>query len=171
MIVTAELPIVLYARGDIMHYLTEDEVISVFRRFEDRTLQKAEWTHAAHLTVGLCYLVRHPIGVALNLMRDGICWLNDRHGTPNTDDSGYHETLTLFWLDRINEFLETDTDELSLLEKANQCLDALLDRDLPLRSYSRELLFSPAARRGYIEPDLSGIEPLGSLQQEIPNAA
>ena len=81
-----------------MIYNTDKEVELLIETFEKRTLPKTEWTHAAHLIVGLYYCFHHPFGVAKNLMSDGIYWLNDAHGTANTETSGYHETLTVFWL-------------------------------------------------------------------------
>lgn len=136
-----------------MYFASEKEVIDLIRRFEDRTLTKAEWTHSAHLTVGLYYCVHHSFGVAKNLMGDGIYWLNDKHGTPNTSSSGYHETLTVFWLDRIADFLKANDHETDLASLVNKMLVELSDRDLPLRIYSRELLFSPEARTRFVKPE------------------
>jgi hypothetical protein len=58
-------------------YKTDEEVALLFEAFEKRTLSKENWTHAAHLTVALFYCLNYPFGVARNLMRDGIYWLND----------------------------------------------------------------------------------------------
>lgn len=138
-----------------MLYKTDEEINLLIKRFEERTLPKAEWTHAAHLTVGLYYCARHPFGAAKNLMSDGIYWLNDAHGTPNTDTSGYHETLTVFWLKIVAAFLEK-SDGKSLFETANDLIAAFDDTKLPFRFYSRELLFSAAARAQFVEPDLIG---------------
>ena len=85
-------------------------------------------------------------------MSDGILWLNDSHGTPNTDASGYHETLTMFWLLTIEEFLGK-TKCGSLTELANRLI-ASCDTKLPFKFYSRERLFSADARARYVEPDL-----------------
>jgi len=135
-----------------MIYKTDEEVKLLVRAFEERTLTKAEWTHAAHLTVGLYYCLYSPFTVAKNWMRDGVLWLNDAHGTPNTDTSGYHETLTMFWLLTIDEFVGK-TKCRNLAETANSLI-AANDSMLPLKFYSREKLFSPDARARYVEPDL-----------------
>ena len=136
-----------------MIYKTDEEIYLLIKAFEERTLQKADWTHAAHLTVGLYYCARHPFGAAKNLMSDGIYWLNDAHGTPNTETSGYHETLTVFWLKTVAEFLAESAGK-SLAETANALIASCCDAKLPLEFYSRELLFSAAARAHYVEPDL-----------------
>jgi len=136
-------------------YKTDNDIYTLVKAFEERTLLKSEWTHAAHLTVGLYYCFRHPFGVAKNLVRDGIYWLNDSHGTLNTDSSGYHETLTLFWLKTIWHFLEENKTEKSLVVLANKLITVCSDAKLPLEFYSHELLFSRAARHNYVEPDLA----------------
>lgn len=138
----------------IMIYKNDDEVELLIKAFEERTLPKSDWTHAAHLTVGLYYCFHHPFGIAKNLMSDGIYWLNDAHGTPNTETSGYHETLTVFWLKTIAAFLEKNAAEKSIAVLANGLLSSVDDTKLPLKYYSRELLFSTEARLNYIEPDL-----------------
>jgi hypothetical protein len=45
-------------------------------------------------------------------------------------------------------------NERDIVALANGMLDELNDRNLPLKIYSRELLFSSRARREYVEPDL-----------------
>jgi len=70
---------------------------------------------------------------------DGIRWLNDIHGTPNGDDSGYHETLTLFWLKRVWNFIDSRVGHTDLFSLANDVIANL----------SRELLFSAEALRDY----------------------
>jgi len=137
-----------------MIYKRDEEVNLLAKAFEERTLPKAEWTHAAHLTVGLYYCYHNPLGVAKNLMRDGIYWLNDAHGTPNTEQSGYHETLTVFWLKTVADFLEKAGRDKGLAELANLLLATVNDTRLPLKFYSRERLFSVEARMNYVEPDL-----------------
>jgi hypothetical protein len=92
--------------------------------------------------------------VAKNVMRDGIYWLNDSHGTLNTDDNGYHETLTVFWLKRIWNFLDERIEVLSLAKLANELIERYDDPRLPFSYYSRSLLLSASARHEYFPPDL-----------------
>lgn len=142
-----------------MIYKTDEDVNLLLKSFEERTLSKTDWTHAAHLTVGLYYCFHHPFGVAKNLMRDGIYWLNDTHGTANTDSSGYHETITIFWLETVAKFLEQNKEQKSLAFLANKLINSFDNTGLPLKFYSRELLFSPEARAHYVEPDLKQSTP------------
>ena len=137
-----------------MIFERDEEVNLLAQAFEERTLPKSEWTHAAHLVVGLYYCYHNPLGVAKNLMSDGIYWLNDAHGTPNTETSGYHETLTVFWLRTVANYIEKTGRDAGLAALANGLLATLDDPRLPLKYYSRERLFSPEARLNYVEPDL-----------------
>jgi len=137
-----------------MVYKTDEEIESVIKKFEDCTLPKTEWTHAAHLTVGLYYCFHNPAAIAKNVMTDGIYRLNDAHGTPNTETSGYHETLTVFWMKMLADFLETNKDEESLRLLTNKMLGFYDDARLPFKYYTRERLFSVEARFNYVEPDL-----------------
>jgi hypothetical protein len=138
----------------IMIFTRDAEVNELAKAFETRALPKSDWTHAAHLVVALYYCYHHPAGVAKNLMRDGIYWLNDAHGTPNTDTSGYHETITIFWLETVAGFLDKAGRDKGLAELANGLLDVCDDPRLPLKHYSRERLFSVEARMHFVEPDL-----------------
>ena len=140
-----------------MIFKTDEEVNLLAKAFEERTLPKSEWTHAAHMVVGLYYCYHNPLGVAKNLMSDGIYWLNDAHGTPNTETSGYHETITVFWLRTIYNFVENSGREHGLAALANNLLAFCSDPHLPLKYYSRELLFSTEARLNYVEPDLEDL--------------
>ncbi len=137
-----------------MIYKTDEEVNLIVKKFEERTLPKTEWTHTAHLTVGLYYVFHHPFGVAKNLMSDGIYWLNDAHGTLNTETSGYHETLTVFWLRTVAEFLKKHNKSEGLARLANDLIAECSDTKLPLNFYTRERLFSTEARLNYVEPNL-----------------
>lgn len=138
-----------------MIYKTDEEIESLIRKFEDCSLPKAEWTHAAHLTVGLYYSFHNPAAIAKNVMTDGIYRLNDAHGTPNTETSGYHETLTVFWMKMLASFAETNKDEENLRLLTNKMLVFYDDAGLPFKYYTRERLFSVEARFNYIEPDLA----------------
>lgn len=137
-----------------MYFSSNEDIYKLVKSFEERTIEKREWTHAAHLTVGLYYMKRLPFAVARNVMRDGIHSLNDRHGTPNTDSSGYHETLTVFWLKQIWNFIDSRTDNDDLAALANGLIRNHKDSSQPLMFYSSELLFSAKARLDYYPPDI-----------------
>ena len=139
-------------------FRTSEEMFELLRRFKDCTLPREEWTHAAHLTVALWHLLQFDWPEAVARVRRGIKRYNAAHGVRATPTGGYHETLTLFWLRAVRSFLEAERNEArALVHLANE-LAATHDTGLPLRHYTRELLFSPEARAGWVEPDLKPIE-------------
>ena len=119
-----------------------------------RTLPKAEWTHHAHLRAGLWHVMRFGRERSLDLLRERISRYNESVGTVNSDDSGYHETITRFYVDVIAAFVRSEDRSLPLDTLAERLIEKYGDRELPLRFYSKELLFSVEARHGWIEPDL-----------------
>jgi hypothetical protein len=135
-------------------FRTTAEILALVRDFEDCTLPRERWTHAAHLTVALWNLLQYDWPEAAARVRLGIKRYNAAHGIVATPTGGYHETLTLFWLRRVRAFLEEGRNEARPLVALANELAATADRDLPLAHYTRERLFSPEARAGWVEPDL-----------------
>jgi hypothetical protein len=137
-------------------YSSLEEVHCLVNRFRKRTLSKSEWTHRAHLTVGIWYSLRFSEDRALYLLRHRISSFNSAVGTVNSDSSGYHETLTAVWLKLIK--LELKAPVVESTELYNRIIESICDSSVPLRYYSRERLFSVEARRGWLEPDLRAFE-------------
>ncbi|MCQ4159985.1 hypothetical protein NON00_08580 [Roseomonas sp. GC11] len=125
-------------------------------RFLARSLPKPEWTHAAHLAVAAWLLLRRPEIDAAREMPGLIRAYNEATGVPNSDTRGYHETLTLAWLRGVGAFLEAMPPGLAAHAAVNALLASpLAEKRSPLAYWSEGLLFSPAARRGWVVPDLA----------------
>ena len=123
-------------------------------RFIAGILPREEWTHAAHLTVGLWHVREYGQEGALERLRLGIRSLNERHGTANTDTSGYHETITVAYVRLIEFFIEKRIPD-AFASQVRDLLDGpLADRNFLLRFWSPDVLMSPAARRTWTPPDL-----------------
>jgi hypothetical protein len=135
--------------------MTETERIA--QALIERTLPKAEWTHEAHLRAGLWHVRAHGAVAALELLRQRISAYNESVGTANTDTSGYHETITRFYVTVIDRFLAAADPSLEIDMLARDLLARCGDRQLPLHHYSEGRLFSPVARRSWVEPDLRPI--------------
>lgn len=136
-------------------FRSAEEVMEIVRGFESAALPHAEWTHRAHLTVALCYCLRHPHAEAVKLMRAGIKRYNHAHGIKETRTSGYHETLTLFWMRVVRLYLEQVSPiDCTLSALANNLFERCGDKGLPLVYYTRERLMSYEARTSWVEPDL-----------------
>jgi hypothetical protein len=134
-----------------------DDTASVLRlveAFEDRTLPKARWTHAAHLTMGIWYAAHLPPEAALDRIRAGILRLNEAHGVVTTPTGGYHETITRAYMRLIGAHLVEDGDGGEWPERVNRLLERLGARELLLTYYTRDRLMSPEARANWVEPDV-----------------
>jgi hypothetical protein len=138
----------------------EEEILFLIKRFEARTLPKAEWTHAAHLVVAVWYTSKYEEPEALALVRENIKKHNEWVGTQNTDTGGYHETITRFWLWVARQFLKTNSYP-SIAEACNALVSAEFGMSgFPFEYYSKALLFSVYARHNWVEPDLKDLHQL-----------
>ena len=137
-------------------YENEEDVLAVVRSFEDGTISRNEWKHAEHLTVALYYLSNHDIKTASDKMRSGILNLLRSFGVDLLEEMPYHETLTVFWIRTLAEFNESKNGS-CLVDKANEVVD-IYNKDLPLKFYSRNYLFSDEARARFIESDLISVK-------------
>jgi hypothetical protein len=132
-----------------------DELVAAFIAC---TLPKREWTHEAHLRVGLWHLLHHGADEALTLLRDRIRRYNVASGVANTDHAGYHETITRFYVWVIDRFLQSADRRRTVDQLAEDLIRRWGDKDLPLRYYSHERLFSVLARRQWVGPDVAAME-------------
>ncbi|MGL3820068.1 hypothetical protein [Sphingopyxis sp. R3-92] len=124
-------------------------------------LPREAWTHEAHLGACLWLLAERPdIDIDLEI-GPIIRRFNESVGGVNDDQNGYHDSITRAYVAGVRLFL-AQTAETGLAARANALLLSPMGRrDWPLRFYSRDLLFSVPARRGFVEPDLA---PLPKIQ-------
>lgn len=129
----------------------------IAHEFIMQTLPKAEWTHQAHLRVGLWHALRFPDPAALDLLRTRIRAYNESTGGVNNEFAGYHETITRFYVHILRAFLESADVRRPVDELAQELIERFGDRDLPLLYYTRERLFTVEARLGWVTPDLQAL--------------
>jgi len=127
--------------------------------FIDCTLPKVEWTHEAHLRVGLWHRLHMPAEAALDALRERISRYNVSQGGVNTDTDGYHETITRLYVILIDRFVAANEGTSTPDELADALVAQLGHRDVPLRHYTHDRLFSVAARRAWVPPDLEPLTP------------
>ncbi|MEG4506018.1 hypothetical protein QUA81_14730 [Microcoleus sp. F6_B4] len=139
-------------------YRSPSEIDSLIHAFQECSLPRSQWTHEAHLTVGLWYLFYDSEQEAINAIRNGIKRYNSVQGIETTKDSGYHETLTLFWVRTIRQYLDLESRNQSIVHLANGLIAKYADRTLPFRYYTRSRLMSWEARVNWVEPDLRAID-------------
>jgi hypothetical protein len=136
-------------------YTAESEIDAIGHGLLTRTLPKADWTHAAHFAAALWLLVRRPDLDAAAAMPGLIRAYNEATGVRNTEDSGYHETITQASLRAARAFLAAH-EPAPLHVICNDLLASTLgDPDWLLRYWSRENLFSREARAAWLPPDIA----------------
>lgn len=134
----------------------DDEAIrEVGERFLARTLPKPEWTHEAHISTTCWIIVERDDILPERDLPDLIRRYNESVGGVNSATEGYHETITQLFIRTLRGTLAASEGQ-GLAARVNAVLLAPEGRrDWPLHFYSREALFSKAARFGWVEPDLA----------------
>ena len=139
-----------------LHYPDDDAIARIGNGLIDRTLPQAEWTHPAHFGATLWILRHRPDLFPEHDMPGLIRAYNVSIGGMNTDSAGYHETITQASIGGARAFLAGEARDAPL----HQALDCLLasslgNKDWPLAHWTRDRLFSPAARLGWLAPDIA----------------
>jgi len=139
---------------------TQQEFDHIVESFRARTLPAKEWTHEAHLITGLWHVAELGYENALAEMRLNIPIYNESTGGMNTDSSGYHDTITVFWLWLLNEFWEKySVGGRSFEQVCNRFIQSkYADRANAFIFYSKDYLFTKEARLEYVEPDIQSLD-------------
>ncbi len=132
-------------------------------QFHQQSLPREAWTHRAHLGVALWTMQHFPFDQALERLRREIKAYNESVGVVNGPFSGYHETLTHFYLRAVATFSaqlsaeksgnKTDLDDLWM-----QLAEKWGDKNAIFAYYSRRHLFSPSSRARFAAPDLRPLD-------------
>ncbi len=121
-----------------------------FERFCDRSLPKPEWTHEAHLRVCWATLATRRRAETIAFLRTAISAYNEATGVENNPTSGYHETLTCYFVGAVASL---EAPRISAVLTADRCRTSA-----PLAHWSQKVLFSSHARATWIAPDLAPLD-------------
>ena len=136
-----------------------DPLRSIVEGFEKHSLPAHKWTHEAHLTTGLWYVYHEGYCVALCKIRSGIISYNLAMGGINDIESGYHETITLFWIWVLNNYVQHFGAGKTFEQLAEDFVNSpYAAKDYPFLFYSKALLLSGEARSHWVEPDLKQLD-------------
>jgi hypothetical protein len=138
--------------------VTEEEIDGFLAAFEGGRLPKTEWTHAAHLLTGACYV--HALGrdAALSKMRECVWRHNEAVGTLNSETSGYHETITVMWI-RLLDGLKRESDSIGRAAFAALAVERFAGRrDIFREYYDFDLVGSTEARMRWVGPTLKSLD-------------
>lgn len=139
------------------HYKSDDEIRTLVSAFEACSFHPSGFRHYQHLTVALWYVWHLPPDEATAKMTKGIRRLAETYGK-----MGYHETITLFWLRIVANFVAEHRGKCSLTATTNALIERCDDKDLIRQFYSAELLATDKAKAEWVEPDLKVLPELTS---------
>jgi hypothetical protein len=119
--------------------------------FEAGQIANQSFHHRDHLRLAWLQIRRLGLERASETVAGGIQHFAAHHGKADR----YHDTMTRFWLRAvavgISRHPQLSFDQLLETEPH------LLEKDLPFRHWSRELMGTEEARRRWVEPDLRPI--------------
>jgi hypothetical protein len=126
----------------------DDEFVAAFKRGR---IENRSFHHRDHLRLAWIQIQR--LGLALG--SDDVANSIQQFAARNGHGHRYHETLTRFWLYAvglaIGRHRELSFDDVLTAEPH------LLDKNLPFMHWSRERMFSTAARAAWVDPDLRAL--------------
>jgi hypothetical protein len=140
-------------RSGTLH-LDDDEFV---RAFESCELPGASFHHADHLRLTWIYVCQFGEQGATERMLAGIPRFAAHNGSPQK----FHYTQTCAWVRMIGAAQRESAGVKTFVEFV-AAHPELLDAQTLARYYSKSVLESPAARVGWVEPDVS---PLPSLSK------
>ena len=132
---------------------SEAELEEFVRRWEAGELTKAEWTHGAHVGTAAFHAFQLDPEALFGRMKARIIHHNECVGTANTEDNGYHETLTRFWAGTVGEFVRNGrfSTRFEAVKNATRVFGE--DRDRHRLYYGFDVVRDRRARREWIKPD------------------
>jgi hypothetical protein len=138
-----------------MTRLWEDEhsLTAFIEAFENGTYPKESWTHQAHVVMAAHYLTSYPICEATRIIRALIPAYNVAQGGKNTDESGYHETLTIFWIWVVAGYLASLPEGMPRLKMIGAAAERFgQESAYHRRFYGHNVIGDVEARRVWVPP-------------------
>ena len=123
--------------------------------FEALQVERGEFDHSAHVRLAYVYLCEHAVDDAVARMKRALLAFLTHLGI---GESKYHETITRAWVMAVDHFMNR-SEACSSYADLIRLNPQLLDSKIMLTHYSADVLFSPAARRAFVEPNVQSIPP------------
>ena len=136
-----------------MHHTMSPDDRRFLEAFEACNIAPEAFDHPAHVRLAYIYLCEHAVDAAVVRMKDALLGFLAHNGI---DPGKYHETITRAWVMAVAHFMHESSpcDSAATFMARNP---RLLDSQIMLKHYSAEVLFSPAARREFVQPDVRPI--------------
>lgn len=132
---------------------SDPQFFELVKRFEACDLPIVNWTHRAHLAVGLVYLGQMTFDAATLRLRERIQAYNRASGNP----PGYNETVTLLFLRKIKSVTTAQATPTALHEQLNT-LEDICGITWIYQYYSKQLIWSDEAKSRWTAPDLRPLD-------------
>ncbi len=110
---------------------------------------ESRFGHYEHLRIAWLVIERHGHEVASEIVGERLHAMATAQGR----EVLYNETLTRFWVRLINHV--RDATGATTVDEAIGIAPLLLDKNTPLRHWTRTAMFGPEARHRWVEPDLA----------------
>jgi hypothetical protein len=132
--------------------MDEEFLASLIAGFENGTWPNSDFRHLHHLVIAVHYITVYA--VPMDKLRDDIKRYNVNQGGANTEDRGYHETITRFWVETVSRYMASLPPGLSQLEITRRVTGEFAGkRDLFRDYYDFDILESREARAGWVAPN------------------
>ena len=136
--------------------MTIKEAYCHIAQLEECTLPRIKWTHDVHL-VTVMYIVLSYEKQVLKEMKTRIWRYNEVMGKGN-DNTGYHETLTIFWLWAVRQFcIDNNITEFNQLAINSLLNDVTLQNRKLVEDYYDEIDLY-LSRKHFMRPTLKDME-------------
>ena len=126
--------------------LSDDDFLHAFFGL---ALANTEFRHRDHLRLAWLAVRRHGESAAEEIVTAGIRWFAQH----NAHGQLYHDTMTRFWVRLVGHAVSA-RPEIVDFDEFLAANPLLLDKNAPLRHWSREAMFGSEARAAWREPDL-----------------
>lgn len=121
--------------------------------FQACRIEPSAFHHREHLRLAYVLLASMELQKARRHLKEDLLRFLAHHGI---DPSGYHETLTGAWLLAVRHFMSQSPSDLDS-EGFIEMNPRLLDKEVLLSHYSRDLLDSEAAKAAFLPADIDPI--------------
>lgn len=140
-----------------IHIKSDKDISTIADGIITCKLPKARWTHEAHFAAAIWFLKSSDHNASRDM--PGIIWrYNEAAGGQNTDDDGYHETITQASLMAATNIIR-QMPKASMAECHMSIMASKFSRPSWLFEYwKQEILFSTMARRVWVAPDVKPLD-------------
>lgn len=117
-----------------------------------------QWTHKSHIRLAYCTFLENQFDFESSLasIRNNIQFFNSKH--TEKLKVGYHETMTRFWVHYVLSWVRSLPTPPPLFDEFWSLEGAVLGQSDAWKSfYSRELMFSEAAKKAFVPPDVCAL--------------